>query len=65
MGRQRLVKLSNTEYIMLQKAREVIITHGTKHLPPEIRNITPYDTSLGSVAAKGAAYLIHLLRTQQ
>ena len=68
MGRTRLVKLSEEEYQLLQKAKRDLARSGTKSLPENVRkraeedDISPVDFALGAIVGMGAiALLVALL----
>lgn len=66
MGRTRVVKLSEEEYQLLQKAKKAIIQNGTNKLPPRIRKEIDEqnplaDFALGAIIGAGAVVLLALL----
>jgi hypothetical protein len=67
MGRTRLVKLSDEEYQMLQKAKMELARSGTKSLPPKVvddakkGDVSLVDLALGAIVGLGAAALIAAL----
>ena len=68
MGRTRLVKLSEEEYQLLQKAKRELTRSGTKSLPEGVKreaeqsNFTLADFALGAIVGLGAlALLVALL----
>lgn len=67
MGRTRLVKLSEEEYQLLQKAKKELARNGTKSLPDNVRkraeedNISPADFALGAIVGIGAIALLAIL----
>jgi hypothetical protein len=55
MGRTHLVKLSDEEYELLQKAKKALIQNGTNGLPPNVRKEVNEknpiaDFALGAIA---------------
>ena len=64
MGRTRLVKLSEEEYQLLQKAKAELARSGTKSLPENLRkkaeedNISTADFALGAIVGFGALALL-------
>jgi hypothetical protein len=67
MGRTRLVKLSEEEYQLLQKAKKELARNGTKSLPANVRkrveedNFSPADFALGAIVGIGAIALLAAL----
>jgi len=68
MGRTRLVKLSEEEYQLLQKAKRELARSGTKSLPKKVKeeveqsNFSLADFALGAIVGLGAlALLVALL----
>jgi len=66
MGRTRLVKLSDEEYQLLQKAKKALIQNGTNGLPEgvrkEVNEKNPIsDFALGAIVGAGAVVLLTLL----
>jgi len=68
MGRTRLVKLSEEEYQLLQKAKRELARSGTKSLPEEVKkeveenDVSLVDFALGAIVGLGAiALLVALL----
>lgn len=67
MGRTRLVKLSEEEYQLLQKAKMELARSGTKSLPPKVKedaeegNVSLADLALGAIVGLGAIALIAAL----
>jgi len=67
MGRTRLVKLSEEEYQLLQKARNELAQSGTRSLPERVkedaekRNISLADFALGAIVGLGALALLAVL----
>jgi len=71
MGRTRLVKLSEEEYQLLQKAKRELARSGTKSLPEDVRrkveqgNFSLADFALGAIVGLGAlALLVALLGSE-
>jgi len=69
MGRTRLVKLSEEEYQLLQRAKKELARSGTKSLPEGVKkemeqgNFSLADFALGAIVGLGAlALLAALLR---
>ena len=64
MGRTRLVKLSEEEYQLLQKAKMELARSGTKSLPQNVKkdaeeaNVSLADLALGAIVGLGAVALI-------
>ena len=63
MGRTRLVKLSEEEYQLLQKAKKELARSGTKSLPKPVRKEIDEgnrlgDFALGAIVGVGALLLI-------
>ena len=64
MGRTRLVKLSEEEYQLLQKAKKELTRSGTRSLPPEVKkgaedeNVSLADFALGAIVGLGALALL-------
>ena len=66
MGRTRLVKLSEEEYQLLQKAKRELARSGTKSLPKPIREKVDErnsfaDFALGAIVGVGALLLLAAL----
>ena len=64
MGRTRLVKVSEEEYQLLQKARMELTRSGTNSLPEKVKkdaeegNVSLADFALGAIVGLGAVALI-------
>jgi len=72
MGRTRLVKLSEEEYQLLQRAKKELARSGTKSLPEGVKkemeqgNFSLADFALGAIVGLGAlALLTALLRDSE
>jgi hypothetical protein len=67
MGRTRLVKLSEEEYQLLQKAKRELARSGTGSLPEKVKqeanegNVSLADFALGAIVGLGALALIAAL----
>jgi len=66
VGRTHLVKLSDAEYELLQKAKKALIQNGTNGLPPnmrkEVNEKNPLaDFALGAIVGAGAVILLAAL----
>ena len=66
MGRTRLVKLSDEEYELLQKAKRELARSGTKSLPKDVREKIEQrhplaDFALGAIVGVGAIVLLAAL----
>lgn len=63
MGRRRLVKVSDEEYAMLQRARSELLKQGTNILPADLRRELEEhhrtgDLALGAIIGLGALALL-------
>jgi hypothetical protein len=67
MGRTRLVKLSEEEYQLLQKAKRELARSGTGSLPEKVKkeaeegHVSLADFALGAIVGLGALALIAAL----
>jgi hypothetical protein len=66
VGRTHLVKLSDEEYELLQKAKRALIQNGTNGLPPKVRKEVNEknplaDLALGAIVGAGAVILLAAL----
>jgi len=67
MGRTRLVKLSEEEYELLQRARRELAKSGTGRLPEKVKkeaeegNVSLADFALGAIVGLGALALVAAL----
>lgn len=67
MGRTRLVKLSEEEYQLLQKAKRELAKSGTESLPEGVKkeveqgNLSLADFALGAIVGLGAVALLWAL----
>ena len=67
MGRTRLVKLSEEEYQLLQKAKRELARSGTKSLPQKVieeakeGDVSLADLALGAIVGLGAIALVAAL----
>ena len=64
MGRTRLVKLSEEEYQLLQKAKRELAKSGTNSLPPDVLKkakedqVSLVDLALGAIVGIGAIAIL-------
>jgi hypothetical protein len=63
MGRRRLVKVSDEEYAMLQRARSELLKQGTNILPEDLRRELEVhhrtgDLALGAIIGLGTLALL-------
>ena len=64
MGRTKLVKLSENEYVTLVEAQEKLMKCGINSLPEELRkDVTDFD--LGSIVGVSARILINLREKEE